>query len=67
MGFVLSCALCGKELLVSLFVSFLLVEACAGDVPSILDHFKIPNSFVIAFCNCWCNASRTKGGAKTNK
>lgn len=63
MGFILSCALCGKELLFSLFVS-LLVEACAGDIPSIPDHFKILNSFVVAFCNCWCNASRTKGGAK---
>lgn len=63
MGFILSCALCGKELLFSLFVS-LLVEACAGDIPSIPDHFKVLNSFVVAFCNCWCNASRTKGGAK---
>lgn len=30
------------------FFSFLLVEACAGDVPSILDHFKILN-----FCDCF--------------
>lgn len=45
----------------------LLVEACAGDIPSIPDHFRVPDSFVIAFCNCWCHASRTKGGAKKNK
>lgn len=63
MGFLLSCALRGKELLIFPLIS-LLVEACAGDIASIPDHFQVPDSFVIAFCHCWCRASRTKGGAK---
>lgn len=40
---------------------------CRGDTASIPDHFQVPSSFVIAFCNRWCHASRTKGGAKKNK
>lgn len=30
------------------FSFFILVEACAGDVPSTRDHLKILNSFVVA-------------------